>query len=235
MNKLLLLALLCSTFCACKSNLDKKVVLTEYKKVMEEIKSDEKKYTEEDYKTAADEIGKYLFQNIATPSKPLDITYGKILDHAHALNLKNKEEIEKYNTALLAFNKVFAVTATDSKYISLADQESVYNDYSDRYDVHLRLTNNKPQAIGAFKGMLHVNNEKGEELMSFLVEKTYDIPANGEIETIEQGLIMDDDNLMELKTLPFAKLKFEWRPAFVIYKDGTRVEAPETPAALFKN
>lgn len=226
--KRLFTLLLAITLVSCQSDLDKKVVITEYKQVMEKLQKDNKEYTAEDFTAAADEMSGYVLAAMANPNKPLDVTYKQLLEKAKATNAKNKLELANYNNSIEKLRNQFSIKVLDGHYEQLSD-DMVYNDgYTTKLEVH-NLSNKK---VTAYAGNLIFKNSKGEVIFDYPVEESMKLDPAFKFETSGSFLIMEDANLTELKALPFKSIKTEWNPTKLIYEDGSRLESLPKPASL---
>lgn len=225
MKKLLIIALALS-LASCTSKIDKKVVATDYQTTIEEIKSDNPEYTDEDYKMASKELDKYSAKLMANPSEPLDITYRELLNKAQAKNKEIKEAQDKYDASVKKLQDAFSITLTSGKYVDIS---GMYPTYSHGYITEMKSENKTDKEVTAIKGKVVLTNDKGERLLHILIDEAVEFAPNEKAEGKMSNIIFEDDNYVELKALPFTALKQEWQPQKIIFKDGSTLEALPKP------
>lgn len=225
MKKALLISLT-AVFLSCTSDINKKINITQYNDLIKQIRSSNSEFVQEDFKTAAKEFDKYVYKAMLEGHQNLDITYKELLDNAKKINLKKQQELDAYNKELQKLKNVCVVKLLTGKYIDLSHQET---GYSDGYKMDLKIKNTSNKTISAIKGRVLLYNANNEQLISYLIEENIVLKPSQEIEGEDFTIIFEDDNLMELKVLPFSRIKQEWQPEIIIFEDGSRLDALEKP------
>lgn len=218
MKKLLLL-LVIFTFISCTETIDKKIVITEYKDNIESIRKNHKEYSDEDYATASNKLNPATFKAFTTGEMKVEKTYRQLLDESKAENLKNKKIEDDFKADTAKLRDVFSLTATEGEYNYLSEAGL------DGYRTVIKIKNNSDKEITGLKGNLVLLTEKGEELATLSMDFENRFPAQYEDEGEITSILFQDDKILELKALPFNKLKQEWRPYKIIYIDGETLEA----------
>jgi len=218
------------TLLACSSPLDKKITIGEYKTVIEEIKEDNTQFTDEDFNRAGDLVaGRTFGAMMSGETAKVDMTYREVLEKAQKENIEKNKQAEAYAKKLKKLTDIFSIKGTDGKYINMSAERPMNPHW---YSYEITAINYSDRSLKAFKGYLVFKNEKNEELLSVLLEETIDFPAGKELEAADNTIIFNEDKLTELKALPFSKIYTEWQPTFLIFEDGSRMDAPNKPFAL---
>jgi hypothetical protein len=226
MKKLFLL-LTAVLMASCTSDLDKKIVATEYGEIIEKIKKSESHYTDQDFKTANKLFDKYLFKSIKNKNLEFDKTYRDILDDAKVKNNEYKKQLANYNKEVDKLRQKFSVNVLSGTAVPL---DPNYNVFNNGYEMNVTIENKTSEVITGVKGMTYLYNEKEEKIYSFLVDESFEIASKKPITAkITRVIDPDTDNLFELKSLSFNKIKQAWFPEIIIMENGTRFEAPQKP------
>ena len=97
------------------------------------------------------------------------------------------------------------------------------------YIMDLKIKSNSDKIITAIKGEILLFNTNNEQILSYAVEENLKLEAKQEMEGETFTIVFEDDNLTELKALPFSGIKQEWHPKLLIFSDGSRLDAPAKP------
>lgn len=224
--KKLLLTVLTITMLSCGSDLDKKIDLADYKTIMESIQKNNKDYSTADYETAAREMNKYTFRAMSSGTTKVDLTYRDLLKQAKELNLQSKKELEAYNLELQKLKDVLIVKLTNGRYV---DASAYSPQYPNGYAADVKVSNTNTKTIVAFEGVVLLFNSLEEQIMTYIIKENVTITGNKTLNGEDSTIIFEDDNLTELKALPFNKINQEWVPKTIIFEDGSRLDAPTKP------
>lgn len=229
MKKLLVSICISFILFSCSSTIDSKINVTEYQVKIEQIKKQNANYSEKDFSTANKELDKYTFSAMSSGNYVLDITYKDLLEKAKEINLKNQLEIDNFNKEVQKIRDMFSVLVLKGVYV---DNTNQLPDFPNGYLMDLKVLNKSSKVITGFKGKILLFNENEDQILSYIIEETAQIKSDFEMEAQTNAVIFEEDNLMELKALPFGKIKQRWYPELVIFSDGTRMQSPPKPYTL---
>lgn len=230
--KKLLVILLAITLCSCGSELNKKIVLTEYSATIEKIKASNTEYSEADFARASKLMNKLGFGAMASGSMKTDKTYRQLLDEAKAENEKDALEIKAYNDELDKLRAVMSVKVDSTIYFD--EYSKVLRENYRALVSQITYSNLSQQNITGIEGKILVKNPAGKVIKTcYLKAAAADLmPAGITSTAVNKFAITDRDNLMELKANKPETYVYEWVPSLLIFDDGTRMEAPQKPNAL---
>lgn len=89
---------------------------------------------------------------------------------------------------------------------------------------HVTVSNSSGKDIRAFKGILHIKDKKGNELISAEYKDTDPIAA-GEVRQHEISMTANpsDETDTLVYNTPLTQLKIDWEPDTIFYADGRRI------------
>jgi hypothetical protein len=220
MKNLLLLLVSLLMFCvSCSKPIDKKIVLTEYGKTIEEIKKDHKEYTVEDFTTANRNLDSYGFKAMSDGNMNSDVTYKELLDKAKFENSENKKIEDEYQIKVKNLRKVLNIKVLSGKYKAL-DEIAM-----DGYLMDIYVSNSAKKRISGAKGKMFIYDIKDVFLAEVSMDFDEGVPASFEAEAEVTNILFDGANVSELKALPSNSLRFVWYPSKIIFDDGETLEA----------
>jgi|GEM_PF-5763898 len=215
MKKIIIMCIALIILTACSNDLNKKVNLAEWKSVITNLKSTNKDYSEADYNTAGDELFK-----MASNGESLDITYKELLDTAKQKNVEYQKEIAKYQASIQKLDDVLKIEIIGGEYRYL-DEEP----YPNIYVYEMSAQNNGKKTIVAIKGSIKFFNTNDKLLFTTYFDKAANLTPGTNVNHDDYGVIDEDDELIELKSLPFSAIKWKWLPESILFEDGSRLDA----------
>jgi len=224
--KKLLFTLLTIAMFSCTSNIDKKIVLDHYQNIIESLKTENPEYSEKDFQTASVEFNKHTFLAMSSGLNVLDITYKDLLNNAKQINLKKQKEYDDYSKSLEILKQAVNLEILKGQFIDI----SLYSPVNPNgYTIDIKLDNNSKKTVKVVKGTVLLFNTLEQHLLTYVFEQNLILKSNDNIEGEDLTIIFEDDNLTELKALPFNRIKQEWYPKTIIFEDGSRLDALPKP------
>jgi len=101
--------------------------------------------------------------------------------------------------------------------------------YPHGYAFAVKIASSTDKTVTAIKGKIILLNENNDKLLSYAIEENILLKPSKKLTADDMTIIFEDDNLTELKALPFNKIKQEWYPEIIIFEDGSRMDAPTKP------
>jgi len=228
---LTLAALLVVAVTSCNNVLDKKISKDSFLQDIQEIqKKDGDKYSSKDFAALA--IGVSL-GNVPGISN-LNGTYRQALDtlkssrekaEADSIRIAQKyqKDLKEYNDKVTALTKAINVTV-------LSKGSQPVNDFDQEFVFVYSLANGASQSITSFEGKIVSTDESGNLITPITISYNNPIDAGKTIQYRDtydyNGLDVDQTTLMNT---PLGKLRFNWEPLKVVFKDGTTITAPTEP------
>lgn len=232
MKKILFLIPIALFLLSCGKTIDKKIDLTEYQKTIEVIKEKHPEYSQEDFSKASKLVDKLAFKAMTSGSTKTDKTYRELLDEAKAENEKEAAEVKAYYDELDKLRAIVSVDVLESEY--LEEDYGSYQPYRS-FSSEMEFKNLSDKDITGIDGKMLVKNPAGELIKTAYIKLADSdlLPAGASQRNAKKYPVLDSyDNIMELKANAPENFQYEWMPELIIFKDGSRMEAPKKPYAL---
>lgn len=218
---------------SCTNVVDKKIVLTEYRETIEEIKKGNYGYTEADYIKANKLLDKLAFKSMSHGTANTEKTYKQLLDEAKEGNKKDSLEVSNYNGEIQKMKSAMSVIVNKSEYIDAYSPilQSQYRTFISE----IEFKNLSGKAITGIEGKILVKNNVGSIIKtSYIKLADSNLLAAGKTQrdTREYPILDEYDNIVELKANSPETFKYEWKPELIIFDDGSRMKAPDIPFCL---
>lgn len=116
----------------------------------------------------------------------------------------------------------------DAVTVALTRKELVKDRFLERIEIKLAFANKSDKEISGIKGLAVFKNQFGDTIQKSGVEFDEDLPAHGqkEVERSRHFNQFDSDDVKFAGT-EFEKIKMEFEPLMIIFKDGSKLEAPD--------
>jgi len=231
--KRLPILIICALFlAACSNKLDKKVDVKTAKEDIEYLKKEyADEYTAEDFDQIGNQLAGKALAAVFTGSKAEDIkdnlkidkTYREILDSAKSKRLVFAEKLKTFEADSAKFNKLITIKVDTSAFYERSDFEHYYLvNYSGK--------NNSGKEIAAFDAGIVFSDALDNTLLNISAERLDPLKVD---ETFKKegtfALNSFDAGFNTLQTQPFSKFKTRVELNKIVFKDGTKLEAPSRP------
>jgi hypothetical protein len=214
---------------------------------MDSIKPAMEKLTPEERELAAGYIMRHtfgaklgaMFGGKEGPGIPEGMTLGKAIEEQRksvadsakeqAKQEELKAKIQAEREAAMKPMKEAITVSLISKGISV-DKGLSGRMYNESFDVTFGYKNNTAKDIAGVKGHVSVKDLFGDEISGFLISNDKSIPAGGTATwsgTRSLTFTMGNNKDRSLAELGEDKYTVDWEPEMIVFKDGTKLSAPE--------
>jgi hypothetical protein len=168
-----------------------------------------------------------------SPSLPVGMTIGEMISEQRKWTQdenKRQEEEKQRAVRARAEEEQQRKALLDAVTLTVYEKGFQSADYQDYVVIRVMYENKSGKDIRGFKGVIQCNDLFGAEIMPVNISEDGPLKAG---ETRRQSWTLKYnqfiDRHVKLRNTEFANMKFEWKPALILFVDGTTLETKSVP------